>query len=567
MNGTTAVETFSFTLNTAEPLPETAPPDASVSTLWQTILGLVEQMKELATETAELRAELNLQRAKRFGQSSERQKREQATTDKEEEAESSVLQLTSMVELMDTGQAQPRRKRGGQPGHRGVGRSIPEHLTREIRWVELPESERHCPHCQCPYRELALTEDSEEVDVEVNVRVIRYRRKRYEKRCNCPGAKLVTAPVVPKLIPKGKFSVPTWVKFLVDKYQAQVPITRQIQMLQQADLPVAKGTVHGGFQKLADYLEPLYEHFVVHLRTAGHLHADETRWLVFEEVAGKANHRWWLWLFASQEVAAFVLDPSRSAQVPRKALSEKVAAGETPAEEAVVHEIEGESYAVSASIQTISADRYCVYPAISKRIRVAFCWAHQRRDFVDLKKAYTGQPEYSAWTDEWLDDIAQLYTLNKGRLAVRDQPESWAVAQSELESAVAAMKEKTKKRTGLTERQRKALESLKRHWKGLTLFVANPDIPMDNNLAERLLRGPVVGRKNYYGHQAQWSGELAAMMFTIIQTCQLNDINPYRFLVDYFDTCAQCGGTPTDLNSFSPWALKDQGPVEEQYPP
>jgi hypothetical protein len=54
MNGTTAVETFSFTLNTPEPLPETAPPDASVSTLWQTILDLVEQMKELATETAEL---------------------------------------------------------------------------------------------------------------------------------------------------------------------------------------------------------------------------------------------------------------------------------------------------------------------------------------------------------------------------------------------------------------------------------------------------------------------------------------------------------------------------------
>ena len=143
-------------------------------------------------------------------------------------------------------------------------------------------------------------------------------------------------------------------------------------------------------------------------------------------------------------MAAFVLDPSRSAQVPRKALSEKVAAGQTPPEASVVHEIEGDNYVVSADIQTISADRYRVYPAISERIRVAFCWAHQRRDFVDLEKAYTKQPELITWADEWLDDIAQLYTLNNGRLAVRDQPESWTAAQAELESAVEAMKEKTR---------------------------------------------------------------------------------------------------------------------------
>ena len=45
------------------------------------------------------------------------------------------------------------------------------------------------------------------------------------------------------------------------------------------------------------------------------------------------------------------------------------------------------------------------------------------------------------------------------------------------------------------------------HWQGLTLFVEDPDLPMDNNQAERALRGPVVGRKNYYGSGAQWSGE------------------------------------------------------------
>lgn len=308
------IETGGFTLHTAEPPPQTAPPGVSVPILWQTILALANQIQELQTELEELRAELRLQRAKRFGQSSEKEPAARPVpVASAAEATRATAERTAPAVPGGTSSL-PKRKRGGQVGHRGAGRSIPDHLPRETRWVDLPEGARCCPRCHRPYRELTWTEDSEEVDVQVQVRVLRYRRKRYEKRCTCPGPRLVTAPVAPKLIPKGKFSGRTWAKFLLDKYQAQVPITRQIQLLHQVDLPVAKGTVHGGFRQLAAYLAPLHAHFLAHLRTARHLHADETRWLVFEEVAGKANHRWWLWLFASPEVAAFVLDPSRSAQ-------------------------------------------------------------------------------------------------------------------------------------------------------------------------------------------------------------------------------------------------------------
>jgi transposase len=85
---------------------------------------------------------------------------------------------------------------------------------------------------------------------------------------------------------------------------------------------------------------------------------------------------------------------------------------------------------------------------------------------------------------------------------------------------------------------------------------------MDNNISERLLRGPVTGRKTYFGHHAQWAGELAAMLFTIIQTCLHNDINPYAFLVRYFDECAQLSAAPTDLSAFAPWRLKENGSTE-----
>ena len=66
--------------------------------------------------------------------------------------------------------------------------------------------------------------------------------------------------------------------------------------------------------------------------------------------------------------------------------------------------------------------------------------------------------------------------------------------------------------------RRKVLESLGNHWTGLTVFVEHPEVPMDNNTAERSERGPVVGRKNYYGSGSVWSGRLAAMMFSLFQT-------------------------------------------------
>lgn len=116
-----------------------------------------------------------------------------------------------------------------------------------------------------------------------------------------------------------------------------------------------------------------------------------------------------------------------------------------------------------------------------------------------------------------------------------------------------AMQNRTFACQGLLPAQEKILLSLQRHWVGLTLFVANPDIPMDNNWAERLIRLAVLGRNNYYGHHARWSGELAAMVFSLIETCHLNHLTPCHFLLAYFTACAQLGRLPSDLTPFLPW--------------
>ena len=74
------------------------------------------------------------------------------------------------------------------------------------------------------------------------------------------------------------------------------------------------------------------------------------------------------------------------------------------------------------------------------------------------------------------------------------------------------------------------LKSLGEHGTGLTLFVDDASIPMDNNYGEKLIRNPAVGRKNYYGSGSQWSGRLAMMMFSIFATLLLWKINPRTWL-------------------------------------
>ena len=79
---------------------------------------------------------------------------------------------------------------------------------------------------------------------------------------------------------------------------------------------------------------------------------------------------------------------------------------------------------------------------------------------------------------------------------------------------------------------------------------------MDNNTAERAERGPVVGRKNYYGSGAVWAGQLAALLFSLLQTLCLWKLNPRAWLTAYLTACAEAGGAaPADVARFLPWNL------------
>ncbi len=106
----------------------------------------------------------------------------------------------------------------------------------------------------------------------------------------------------------------------------------------------------------------------------------------------------------------------------------------------------------------------------------------------------------------------------------------------------------------------KALATLDREWDGLARHRAHPELPLDNNTSERALRGPVVGRKNYYGSGSETSAALAGHAWTITATATRHGLNPLTYLNAYLDECARAGAAaPTGqaLARFLPWALTD----------
>jgi transposase len=338
-----------------------------------------------------------------------------------------------------------------------------------------------------------------------------------------------------------------WVLVLLDKYAFYRPTHRLLGQLRLQGLDLAQGTLTDGLQRLLPLLQPVYEALRSHNQQQQHWHGDETRWQVFATVEGKVGYLWYLWLILSAEAAVFVLAAGRAHDVPEEAFG--------PAARGI-----------------FNVDRYTAYPAMKQvkegQIILALCWAHQRRDFIEAERS---RPELNAWASAWLARIGNLYQLNAARLRVwqQDAP-AFAVADGQLRGAVAEMERGAAAELAQAELAlacRKVLESMQVHWAGLTVFVEHPEVPMDNNAAERAERGPVVGRKNYYGSGAVWAGQLAAVMFSVFETLRLWGLNAQQWLTRYLTACAEQGGQAVPvLRRWLPWCMTEAERAEWKLP-
>ena len=194
----------------------------------------------------------------------------------------------------------------------------------------------------------------------------------------------------------------------------------------------------------------------------------------------------------------------------------------------------------------VTCDRYSAYKPLQEQgLQLSYCWAHVRRDFVKIKDGF---PALRAFAKKWLDRINSLFHYQKQSQFSKSRK----ICQS-MERDAKRLLQNSK----LHEAKRAVLESLMRHWQGLTIFLDLVDLPLDNNACERALRNPVVGRKNYYGSRSIWSGALASMLFSIFATLARNQIDPYQYMLKYLTACAENGGgAPRNIDDFLPWNLK-----------
>lgn len=426
-----------------------------------------------------------------------------------------------------------RAHRGQQRGSAGHGRTMQTQLPARHEDVTLDKAQ--CPNCGLAFNSFAGTEDAQVLEIEVKAyrRVI--HRHRYVPSCQCGCVSgIITAPAPARLINRGKFGISVWTSVLLDKFLYGRPSQRLLQDLADHGLNMSAGTLAGGLQSLAPLFKPLNEALQSKLRSEPHWHADETRWAVFVDVQGKVGHRWYLWVFHSSSVVHYVIDQTRAAEV-------------------IVAELAGVDQGI------ISCDRYSGYKRFARLnpgVVLAFCWAHQRRDFLDLANSY---PESAEWALQWVDKIGQLYHLNGLRLRLPIGSTQRTTAQSDLEQALQQMA--TACAAGVANAElfppaAKVLASMTMHWNGLTVFVSSPWVSMDNNTAERDMRGPVVGRKNFYGSGSECTAELAAMMYSALATMKLWGLNARTSLAAYLQACADNGNQPpSDINSFLPWQM------------
>ena len=423
---------------------------------------------------------------------------------------------------------EPRGQRRGAPGH---GRRLYEELPPREVIHDLPEEERRCPTCGEAFLPCG-TEDSTEVEWEVQIRRVIHQRMKYRSACACRAPVLLTAPPPPKLIPKGLLAVSAIANLVVNKFLHGQPINRLLHELALlCGVRLAPGTVVGVQDKVGDLLRPLYDAILLHLREADHWHADETRWMQY---ADESKRRWWLWVFAAADAVAFVLDPSRSRAVPRRVF--------------------GAEDKVGRAAGILSCDRWKSYQGIPG-IATAYCWAHVRRDFTELAKGYPRL--LGAWARAWVERIGQLYHLTAQRTRGDPGTKTFRRAETRLREHVATMartRDDERADATLLHDARQALDSMARHWEGLTLFLDHPAVPLDNNEAERLLRLGVVGRKNFYGSGSLSSGELTESAYSVLLTVAKHGLNPLTYLRAYLDACADNGGNPpANHTRFLPW--------------
>lgn len=434
--------------------------------------------EQLQLELTRIQEQMGALQKRLFGDSSERRGHERVPADEE--------------------RAKPKQKGHGH-------RSQPE-LERRSVLIELEPAEKVCGECQGHLMAIpGMTEDSERITVIRREFVIEeVNRQKY--RCRC-GFGLHTAPAPITHLPGGRYSLDFAIEVVLDKFIQHMPLDRQRRKMMREHLFVETQTLWDQTDALAKWLEPAYEALREYILGADVIGADETWWRLMQK---KAKKKWWAWTITTYDACWFGIAPGRSAK--------------TAAE--YIGDYEG----------IVVCDAYRVYETLAKNrptLRLANCWSHARRKFIDAEAHH---PQCKA-AIELIDELFEIerMTLDPERLDGEHKSLNADIRHRLRQQQGRTILDKLRKwaleQRGLPKSSlRKAIDYMLGHWAGLTRFLEDPKVPIHNNRSERALRGLVLGRKNHYGSRSRRGTEVAAIFYSLLDTAVINGLDPADYL-------------------------------------
>ena len=443
-------------------------------------------------------------------------------------------------------QETPRSDRG-----RGQQRGVPGHSRTQRPTLEEkeerhnpPQTARVCSCCGKPY--FANGElSSSVIEIAVKAYIRRIVRPRWRRGCDCASSPLeVAVPPVPRLFPRTPYGTSVWARILYERFACFRPLRQVAAWMTDQGLAIAPGTIAGSVRRFMPLFAPLAEAILTHQNEMVVRHGDETGWRIQALSETGRSRRAWLWISVGKDAVYYHIDPSRSAEAAMKLFGS----------------VKGTVFLV--------CDRYVAYVKMAReldgKVILCWCWIHQRRDFIECA---AGQAKLRQWCEGWIERFASVCRLNKERLkhydpALERQTPAFDAAQDALKKAVDGLfAQAAAELAGLPAkaRQGKALRSLLKHREGLSVFVDNPQVPMDNNVAERELRGAVIGRRLCFGSDSEDGADFTATMYSVIGTLVLNGIDVLRWLEAWLEACAENGGhPPDDLSPWLPWTMSEE---------
>ncbi len=417
---------------------------------------------------------------------------------------------------------------------------FPEHLPRERVVVPGPTA------CSCCGSE-RLSKIGEDVTETLEViprrwKVIQTVREKF----TCRECEKISQPPAPfHATPRGWAGPNLLATILFEKYGQHQPLNRQRDRYAREGIDLSTSTLADQVGACAVALKPLHDLIEAHVLAAKRLHGDDTPVPVLAK--GKTDTaRAWVYVrddkpFAGPDPPAALFRYSRDRS------------GDHPVEH------------LRTFAGILQADAYAGYRRLYEPSRSpgsvseALCWSHGRRKFYELADIAAGKrrgksaPPISPLALEAVTRIDAIFDIER---AINGESAEWRLAVRRERSAplVAALEDWMRtERAGLSRHAAvaKAMDYMLKRWDGFTRFLDDGRICLTNNAAERALRGICLGRKSWLFCGSDRGGERAAVMYTLIGTAKLNDVDPQAWLADVLDCIA--GLPQTRLHELLPW--------------